>query len=870
MRSAHYCSECRHRLAPSRDQRRQGIAFFLNEIELLRDAGEIDSALYLRLRERYVRFRDEFEAPAPTSPVARPAPAKPKREGPGWLAEQQANLLLYLGAFLIVIAALVYIGTSGQAIADSAKMALLIAFTLAFLAGGVICFRFERVRQAGLVFFGVGALMVPINFFGAYGFFYSDNNVDPTALWLAGSLASALFYCAVSMLGMGRWYPVPVAVACYSSLTALLVLANAPPDAYPGSYIALALVLSAPAALPLGRVSKTFGTIGSLAAHVTVPIALIAALAMAGAVSADSESGLELATRWYLPLTGAIAASFYWTQAFRARLIWPQSEVPLAVAALGVTGAAFVSIVFALGVGNEWYGPAVAILGWLYAFGGEPLGPRWFGRRHLRWMALAAITVSWFCFEGTYNDATRHGAGVHFAAAAFYLSAARLVHVDTSIFGTLLSQDPERQPAWERLSVSVLFIYVAGLALGIGYYFLLASLPAAEGAKASAASWPFFGLSVGIAVAAATMRWWWRELRLHVYAIAVGMTLFVLLSALQADGALTLLLVLYAGLALALVLWELEPLALALPAAYGFFALLAAGRYYEARDAYLPLAVSALAYAFFLAAALLRGRPVPAKPRFGLSVLWLQVLLACAFAYAVAAPIAGWLRLAALTDQQGFVGTERFEATLLYQLSAASVLLLALLGLAQSWLWRRLPLATAVSALIMVALLLEIGHFRPENAQAYTAPLGSYLLAGSLFALRVRGLPGDLRTMLDPVGALGALLIMAPSFVQSLDDNAWRYGLILLAEALAFTVVALVQRRLWLLSVSVGLTVLDAAHYLFFAGGPALPNWAILAIAGMVVMATGTAILLGRDRWTVWQRAVQTWWNREPLPSESA
>jgi hypothetical protein len=1050
VRSALLCRRCGESLTVSPQQQQRGLAFVLNELEGLRDKGELDGDTYLRLRARYLGLLAPSAAPAmtpapPVAPASAPSPVAPaKPEGPGWLAEQQANLLLYLGAFLIVIAALVYVGTSGQA--GVAKMALLVAYTLAFIATGVVCLRYERVRQAGVVFFAVGALMVPINFVGAYYFFFAGNNIDPTGLWLAGSLVTMLFYGAVSMLGMGPWYPVPMVAASFSSLAAALVLTAAPPEAYPGSYIALALVLSAPSALPLGRISETFGAIPSWAAHVVVPMAVIAALSIAGAAAGEHQGGIELATRWYLPPTVVIAAVFYWTQALWARRAWPNWKQALTVVALGITGGALVTLVFALDAGSQWYGPAVATAGWLYAGGSAPFGPRWSGQKHLGWMALAAITVSWFFFEGMYANFPRQGAGVHFAAAAFYLSAARLVRSDIPIFGpALLGEQREELPAWVRVSAAVAFVYAAGLTLGIGYYFLLASLPAAEGAKASAASWPFFGLSAGIAVIAASMRWWWRDLRLHVYAIAIGMSLFVLLSAVQAEGAVTLLLALYLALALALALWELEPLALALPASYGFaallaawryyqpddaylpltfssiaaalfastallplaarrmrrgaldgrwaealsaiafayavaapivagarlailsdprgmigtahfydtplfqmtavsvglvalagvttrwwlaslrpvlygvaftmslgivyasapangqvtlllagygalalalvlceieplalalpasygfFAVLAAWRYYDANDAYLPLVISALAYALFAAYVLLRGRPPPGRARLGLTVSWAQMALACSFAYALAAPAAGLVRLAALANPRGFVGTEHFEATLLYQTSAASVLLLALLVLAQSWLLRRLSFAAAASALMMVALLLEIGHFRPENPQAYTAPLGVYLLAGALLALRVRGLPVELQEATGPTEALGALLIMAPSFVQSLDDNAWRYGLILLPEALAFVAVALVQRRIWLLSASLSLAVLDGVHYLFFAGGPVLPNWAILAIGGTAVMAAGTAILLGRDRWVVWQRVIQAWWRHERLPSE--
>lgn len=1058
-RSAWLCRQCGETLALSQQQRQQGIAFVLNELEGLRDAGQLDEDTYLRLRTFYLGHRAPPGAPAmPAAPPAAPRQAAPaprpaapaRREGPGWLAEQQANLLLYLGAFLIVIAALVYVGTSGQAMAGAVKMALLITYTLAFIAAGGVCLRYERVRQAGVIFFAVGALMVPINFVGAYGFFYAEDDIDPTGLWLAGSLVTALFYAGVSMLGMGRWYPVPMMAASFSSVTAVLVLTDAPPEAYPGSYIALALALSAASALPLGRVSETFGTLGSLGAHVTVPIAVIASLILTEAATGEYESDFVLVTRWYLPPTVAIAAVFYWTQALWTRWPWPNAKQVLTVTALALTGGALVTLVFALDVGRQWYGPAVAIVGWLYAAGSAPFGPRWSGRQYLGWMALAAITVSWFFFEGMYADFPRQGAGVHFAAAAFYVAAARLVRAGIPIVRLPAQREqPDEQPTWERVSAAAAFVYAAGLTLGIGYYFLLASLPAAEGAKASAASWPFFGLSVCIVLIAASMRWWWRDMRLHVYAIVIAMSLFVLLSSVQAEGPVTLLLVLYSALALALalwerqplalalpasygfvallaawryyqpddaylpltfsaiaaalfaltallplaarrmrrgaldgrwaewtealsaiaftyavaapivagvrlgtlsdprgmigtapfydtslfqmtavsvglialagvttrwwwaslrpviygialtmsigiiwasapangqvtlllagfgalalalVLWELAPLALALPASYGFFAVLAVWRYYGVDDAYLPLVISAIAYALFAAYAVLRDRPLPARAQLGTSFSWPQILRACAFGYALAAPVVGWVRLADLTDGEGFVGTERFEETQLYLTSAASVLLLAGLVLAQSWIWRRLELAAGASALLMVALLLYIGHFRPENPQAYTAPLGAYLLGGALLTLRVRGLPIDLRQLIGPVEALGALLIMAPSFVQSLDDNGWRYGLILLPEAIAFIAVALVQRRIWLLSPSISLAVLDGVHYLFFAGGPVLPNWAILAIAGTAVMAAGTAMLLGRDRWTVWQRATHAWWNREPLPSES-
>jgi hypothetical protein len=320
----------------------------------------------------------------------------------------------------------------------------------------------------------------------------------------------------------------------------------------------------------------------------------------------------------------------------------------------------------------------------------------------------------------------------------------------------------------------------------------------------------------------------------------------------------------YAAVALALALWELQPLALVAPAAYGFFALLAAWRRYEPDDVWLPLVFTAIAFGLYAAYATVRTRDLP-QGSTGLATEWAQVLLGLAFAYALAAPIVGWVRLDILADESGLVGFQSFEETGLYQTSALAVALLGVIAATQAWLVRRVELAIASSAVLMVAVLLQIGHYRPENVQAYTAPLGAYLLAGALLALRARGVPADARALIGPVEAVGAGLIMGPSFAQSLDEGAWEFGLLLLVEGLAFVALALVQRRLWLLGISVGFVVLDGVHYLFFAGGPVPPTWAILAIAGMAVMAAGTAILLGRDRWMQWQRAVVSWWQREPV-----
>ncbi|MCH8849665.1 MAG: zinc ribbon domain-containing protein [Chloroflexi bacterium] len=849
-----FCRDCGASLDATPRQRLRGSAYFLNELHALRDEGVIDDSVYERLRSRYRLTLSELGPQVtPRRPAPAPRRAAPKKEGPGWLAEQQANLLLYLGAFLVVIATLVFVA-SGPEVSDALKMALLVLGTLLFLAVGLACANIPRVRQAGTAFFAVGALMVPLIFVGAYAFYFQDEELDATGLWLAASLTSVLFYGAVSTLGMGRWYPVPMVFAMLSALGAALALGDAPPEAYSPSYVALAGLLLLPSVLPMPRAKDVFGSIPLLAANAVVPLAVLGAFSITGF---EDDRDFELITRWYLPATVALAALFYWAQALRPERA--DTQPALTIIALSVTAALATTVVYALNVGEQWYGPAVAIVGLLYAGGSERFGPPWFGRAYLGWMALGLLTASWLLFEGLYGDFARHGAGVHFGAAICYLAAARIVAPEVRLSAAAASATGATGAQPVTIPAAVMLVYAAGLTGGLGYFFLLSSLPAAETAAASDLSMAFFGLSLGVAAVTATMRWWWRDMRVHFYAIALAMSLFVLLSSVDAEGQVLVFLAVYTAVGLALVFWERQPLALSIPGALGFFALAALWRHYALEDAYLPLVLSSVGYGLFAAHVIIRDRERD----------WAHAGLGIAFAFAVLAPIAGWVRLSVLADEAGFIGTQSFEETALYQTAAASVLMLALLLAAQAWLARRWDIAAGASALMMVALLLEIGHFRPENVQAYTVPLGAYVLAGAFVLHRVRAVPADLKALLPQIEVLGALLIMGPTLVQSFEDGAWAYGLLLLGESLAFVGLALVLRRIWLLSTSVSFVVLNGVHYLFVVGGPPLPNWAILAIAGVAVMAAGTAILFGRERWTEWQRVLQVWWDREEPVSEA-
>src|SRR5438132_13847268 len=154
-----------------------GRAYLLNRLDDLIGAGALDETSADRIR---VIVTKELEAgavrpaTAPAMPVARPssaagAPAVAVQAAPPRIAapltpaapsfvetfftpERAPSLLLYLVAFLVVVAALLFVNVSGQQISDSVRLALMIVGTLGCLGGCLVCHVLHRGAYAGRTF----------------------------------------------------------------------------------------------------------------------------------------------------------------------------------------------------------------------------------------------------------------------------------------------------------------------------------------------------------------------------------------------------------------------------------------------------------------------------------------------------------------------------------------------------------------------------------------------------------------------------------------------------------------------------------------------------------------------------------------------
>ena len=162
--SARTCGRCLGLLYLSPNAERFGRAYLLNSLSSLVAQGLLTEDQAERIRRALVPLvagaapqpaTPQVMTPPPTlaTPAARPVtpvaphePAAPLIDVAGFFTPERApSLLLYVGAFLIVVAALIFVNVSGRQISDALKLVLLLIGTIGFLAGGLVCHRIPRV-----------------------------------------------------------------------------------------------------------------------------------------------------------------------------------------------------------------------------------------------------------------------------------------------------------------------------------------------------------------------------------------------------------------------------------------------------------------------------------------------------------------------------------------------------------------------------------------------------------------------------------------------------------------------------------------------------------------------------------------------------
>jgi uncharacterized RDD family membrane protein YckC len=821
-RRAVYCAACGADMALGPIERRAGITYVLNQLADWERAHVIDATGRSRLEpflraqlgalvgaasqpaaERAHVVDERVESAAiPRAVDARPAPPRSFEifadAFKTFAVDETPSLFLYVGAFLVVVSALIFVNVSGEQISDTTRLALVLLGTIAFLVAGLALHRVPRVLPAARTFLAIGALLVPADILAGYALVLRRPPLDAPTLWLAGSLLAALLYAALAVRGYGAWYAPLFVVALISAVGAFDVQLHLSAGWTIASYaiLALALLLTgdrlpfalAPLAKPLPRAAQI------LAAS----IAVFAALSYP---SIDASAGNE---RWAPVATALALTAFAAASGWRAR-VWA------GWAALGGAGLTALLAVHALRPPLEWYGVALAALSWTYA----ALGFRTAPGTSTRFQALSLATTA---------------AALSLTPIASY---ERAPFAGVLVFGAIgllaLAVPRDAQPRFRlpRTEFDQPLLYLALLSAHLVWrYAVMAAVSSFRAYDPRDLAYAWFPLAVAILAASGAP---WRATRARAASLAVaGVTsaAVVTLASIGDAGANALFAASFAAIVAALAITAGVTRALWIAASFAAFAALGLLRWAAIPHEWWTLLLSTIAIAAGAVAAIVdlgRFRRIAQE----LALAWQALSAAVGFWFVVA----------------GTRGSRLPVDELVWQTAAVSLLVLAALVWLESRRGGEGLEALGASAAVVAVLLMEIARLHPSELQAYSIPLGLYLLAVAIVAPQVP----RLRPSAASLEIAGATALQVPALVRSAETDGEPHLVIALVASLAVLYLGTKARRPMLVraaAVGIALGGVSATHQ-----PGALSVYALVAAAAAIAFALVPHIDIGeRER----------------------
>ena len=236
------------------------------------------------------------------------------------------NMLLYLGAFLIVVSAGIFVGYNFTTLTGTFKTVFLAIFAAVFYVAGLGLFlRTKKLRPAGITFTGIGLVMLPLVGLAAYNF--TGLHSHGPATWLVTSLVTLVAYIATLIVTRQTYIAYLMAFTTLSMFESCVSVFNLPVYWFGWAMATVSIVL-----LTLSRTRLFWEDTAAallLSANIFLPVAIMLSLF-------NAELGLT-----QLGVTLALAGAFYAAMANRfaqrsvSELYWSLSLLSLP-AALGV------------------------------------------------------------------------------------------------------------------------------------------------------------------------------------------------------------------------------------------------------------------------------------------------------------------------------------------------------------------------------------------------------------------------------------------------------------------------------------------------------------------------------------------------------
>ncbi|TMC46457.1 MAG: hypothetical protein E6J23_02910 [Chloroflexi bacterium] len=788
-----------------------GRAYLLNRLDDLVGAGALDENAADRIRAIVAKELESAAGrpattavspvPPPTSPAVAPAivaPPAPQRVAPPipagpsfaetfFTPERAPSLLLYLGAFLVVVAALIFVNVSGQQISDSVRVALMIVGTLGFLGGGLVCYRIPRVEEAGRTFLIVGALLVPLDFGAYYALVAHVSPFTSPAMWVLGSLVAAGLYATLAIAAYGRAYSYLFFVASLSALAGIAALFNVP-----GTWLFVPLA-AYPLAIQLAaRVgeSRTLRLVGplELPGRFLLPASLL--FGVAPTVIVSLFSSLSLIERLAIPALAILGTAYYAARTDRDH----RRERWLAVA--GPAAVAF-GFLFSVSAPLQTYGFVSSLLAVAYALvrevgdlaGAPSPFPMW-ARDRARIVGYALIAIA-LLPPAVYWRAPLVGATTYLGTSVL-LGGLAVWRARTT-----------RQSEVPRELIALVLVGAGALHIGAVYLLIAAGLTHVgvavfSGIEPRVLALGFTPIAAGLAIVAAIARRKMPTLADAVSIATLGSAILVVSTAFDDSMPLATILATAATLgAVASAVDARRPMHLWVAAGFAAVAAISAARWLQPPDELRPLALAAAALLLFVPAYLPRFRASEfARVAREIGIATSVAAVGVGLGYALARPVT-----AATWDAPVWLATSP-----VFSVFGAITFIEALHRRSE-----RVALFATTS--FLASVLIVVARLHPSAIEAFTLPAAIYLGLAAWGIARF-GSPA-LRAEFFVLAQIGAAVaLLGPTYVWSWEHDAVVRTIALLAESVILLGFASTRglRELGAVSIgALGLVVLRAA-----------------------------------------------------------
>jgi hypothetical protein len=210
----------------------------------------------------------------PSQPASGYRSASPREKAPfdQWLlSERNIKLALYTGGLLLVLAGLIFIGVNWTRIPGPGKFAITLMITGLMYLGGYLLFQRPAYRIGGIALLGVASGFLTLNFAVLQIYVLGPSGLRSEVMWLIASPLCLLLYLLTAYWTRGDLFTYMSLAAVGSTVTAALVVIDAPWLVFVLAYALLALAI-----LALARAIQTTW----LADFVRLPLLITANLVM--------------------------------------------------------------------------------------------------------------------------------------------------------------------------------------------------------------------------------------------------------------------------------------------------------------------------------------------------------------------------------------------------------------------------------------------------------------------------------------------------------------------------------------------------------------------------------------------------------------